>query len=312
MTSAAPTTNDVELLAPAPAPARAKDGRLRRAVTWASRAVESLDVFDTCAIASLITLLMYGPKPWYARAIVGLLGTAMLLVPQIRRSSVAWYAMFCATAAAVFLEWHRVDNHKYLTAYWVLAVFVALKSTDPARTLALSARWILALVMGFAVAWKVASTDYLSGEFFRHALVFDPRFSSIARLLDIDRSVIMQDRQALVTIANALRPDQASEALQSHVRLDQIARFITYFGLGVEAAIAVCFVAPARSLLGRWRDLPLLVFLATTYSLATVVGFAYLLAAMAFAQARRPWARLGYVAIIPWIQLYTMQMRVFL
>ena len=54
------------------------------------------------------------------------------------------------------------------------------------------------------------------------------------------------------------------------------------------------------------RDVLLIVFAVTTYLVATVKGFGWLLMIMGIAQTERIWVRVGYFATFLLIQAYTM------
>jgi hypothetical protein len=71
---------------------------------------------------------------------------------------------------------------------------------------------------------------------------------------------------------------------------------MTWWTLFIEAWIAVAFLLPDRTRVGRLRDLPLLGFVLTTYAIATVQGFGYLLLAMALCQARGSNVKIAYLA----------------
>jgi hypothetical protein len=81
---------------------------------------------------------------------------------------------------------------------------------------------------------------------------------------------------------------------------------LTWGGLAIESLIALAFLAPAATRLGRLRHPSLLCFIATIYALAPVAGFGWLLAAMGMAQLDDDQHRLraAYVAVFVAVLLY--------
>ena len=60
--------------------------------------------------------------------------------------------------------------------------------------------------------------------------------------------------------------------------------FSTWWNLLDQIAVASCFLAPENSFLYKKRDFSLLIFCITTYAVAPVPGFGWLLVSMALAQ----------------------------
>ena len=98
--------------------------------------------------------------------------------------------------------------------------------------------------------------------------------------------------------------DETSQALTSLTlkvpelpdRFDTLARFMTVWTAGIEACLAALFLLPLRRA-PLLRDLGLLVFCATTYAIAPVSGFGWLLLAMGTSQStENHWIRALYLA----------------
>lgn len=66
-----------------------------------------------------------------------------------------------------------------------------------------------------------------------------------------------------------------------------MALVLTWWTILIEAVVAVLFLWPEDRGPSRWRDPALLVFILTTYPVAPVIGFAWVLAAMGTAQSTR-------------------------
>jgi hypothetical protein len=229
------------------------------------------------SLALRLTLLLLLLRPvgsgWLRPSLLSL-AVAGLLLPGALRHPALWLALALLAAWRVVSGWPLADNHAYLLAYWCLAVALALRAEDPQRALAWNGRALVGLAFALATLWKLLSPDYLDGRFFRVALVEDRRLERFA------------------TALGGIEPD----ALRA--RREFLAQHVAAAGRAVEAAVAAAFLAP----LGRrvWpRHALLLLFCATTYAIAPVASFGWLLLAMGAAQcepdARR--TRAAYLAV---------------
>jgi len=74
----------------------------------------------------------------------------------------------------------------------------------------------------------------------------------------------------------------------------------------LEGSLAVLFLLPWRGGVTRWREPALLLFIMTTYPFAPVIGFAWLLLAMALAQSewKTPTAQSAYAALFVVLHLF--------
>ena len=90
-------------------------------------------------------------------------------------------------------------------------------------------------------------------------------------------------------------------------RLRMFAAAATWGGLALEALIALLCLIPARGRLLVARHAALLAFCATTYALAPVAGFGWLIAAMGLAQCRphQHLLRRAYVSAFLLILMYS-------
>ena len=131
--------------------------------------------------ATLLTLLTTAPSQWYARIPLATLACMGLLLPSLRLASLFWLPVTAVMFISNVLNWHSADNHKYLLAYWVLAVFLASNSKHTRRHLRDSARWLTAGTFTFAVFWKLYNSDFMTGEFFRFSLLSDKRFNFVTK-----------------------------------------------------------------------------------------------------------------------------------
>jgi len=210
------------------------------------------------------------------------LGAAGLLLPPLLRRPALWWALGAASALRVLLLWPLADNHAYLLGYACLGAALALGSAAPDATFARSARWLVALVFAFATAWKLASPDFADGRFFRVSLLRDDRMAAFAQLAG---GLGAEEHRALAArLAAAEGGIAGAPAIEEPPRLRAVARGAALATIALEAAIALAFLAPTRSSFARARHPLLLLFCVTTYAIAPVEGFAWLLLALGVAQ----------------------------
>lgn len=278
------------------APSRAD---ARRPLAW-------LDAVDATGLALRLTLLTLLLRPVGSPAVrVGILALAALglALPGCLRQPGLWAALTALTTLRVLADWSLADNHAYLLAYWCLAITLALVARDPDACLALNARLLVGWAFAFAVLWKVAlSPDYLDGRFFRVALLTDERFADVARLAG------GLDREHFESLRAFVRgqPVDVETPLALPARLRAIARGATWWTIAVEAAVVLAWLSPLGRGLARARDALLIFFCVTTYAIATVAGFGWLLLSMGIAQCdpRRRRTRLAYLAAFAAVLAY--------
>lgn len=261
---------------------------------------------DVGAAMTLLLLLLYSGGPWYFRLPVTVLSLAGIIFRQLRRSAGLWFVLAGLVLAGTLQQWHQADNHKYLMGYWCLAISAALMVEHSERTLALSGRLLIGFSFLFASLWKLISDDYLDGSFFQYTLLIDGRFQGFAeRLGGVTRELSEINhaaQRALVNYDSSL----TDVRLVYPPVLPMLAGVITWWSLLIELAIAIVFLSPERSRLSRPKDALLLVFILSTYLVAPVTGFGWLLAIMGVAQSseRRAVVGLAYVASALLLQIY--------
>jgi hypothetical protein len=264
-------------------------------------------VADPVLTLTAIALLLRPPDVWWVAAFVLPAACLSLLSRTVRRAPLTWILVALFVGARIVVLWPLSDNHIYLLAYWCLAIGLALSSAAPAATLSASSRWLLAGAFGMAVLWKaVLSPDYVDGRFFRVTLLTDQRFADAALVFGgLSRDQMAQNRAFLDPLPNGaelLTPPPFVEP----PRLRAFAAVTTWGGLILEGLIALTCLIPLRRL-DIARHALLLAFCVTTYALAPVAGFGWLIATMGLAQCR-PRQRLlpgAYVAVFILILMYS-------
>jgi len=204
--------------------------------------------------------------------------------------------------------WPLSDNHIYLLAYWCLAIGLALAGPAPAATLAASSRWLLGAAFAMAVVWKaLLSVDYIDGRFFRVTLLTDERFADASLVFGgLTPDQMAENRKYLEPLpegAELLDPPPVVEP----IRLRLFAAVATWGGLALETLIALLCLSPARRVTEVGRHVALVLFCITTYALAPVAGFGWLIATMGLAQCRpnQRTLRVAYITVFLLILLYS-------
>jgi len=255
------------------------------------------------ALRLLLVALLFQPVGLHwLRPLFVAVAALGLLSPRALRSPALWIGLTALAIARLFSGWPNQDNHAFLLAWWLLAASLAALAGEPDRILAWNGRRLIGLAFAFATLWKlVLSPDFVDGRFFRVSLVDDHRFEDFTRLavgldagqLDDLRALIHGDNDGLfVPQPDLPRPP---------ARLFAVADVLTASTLAVEAAVAVAFLAPLGSWIARARHLLLALFCATTYALAPVAGFGWLLLSMGVAQCEPEKERTRLVYLVAFL-----------
>jgi len=234
----------------------------------------------------LLALLAAAPRGHVAAAFHCLVLLA-LFFPKFGKHQDFWLALTSLQGFAIFYSWGSSDNHKYLIAYWFFTLYLALLATKQNKDLfkdfcAQSARYLIAGSMLFAVLAKAIHPEYMNGDFFRFTLLMDGRFKVFTILLtEVDKSVLEANAAAM----KLMRDSQQSEMLlQGLAEVNALALFLTWWTILIEAIIGVLFLWNKKPL---FSHLCLMVFMITTYSVATVTGFSLVLCCLGYAHAQR-------------------------
>jgi hypothetical protein len=254
-----------------------------------------------------VLLLLQPVSVWYLRPVLLSAAIVGLLFPTLLRVPAFWGGVALLLGAWVVREWPTGDNHHYLFAYWVLAIFLCLCAPRPERALPTSARWLLAAVFLWATLWKaVLSPDYMDERFYRVRLLVDPRFASIVELAgDLSPEQLAASRAYLEPPPFGT-PDGVPPELIEPAGVARMASLLTWATVLLEGIVAAAFLFPW----GRWtlavRHGALLGFCATAYAIAPVAGFGWILCAMGVSQvpAGRRGLRAAYIAVFLLLRFY--------
>lgn len=264
-------------------------------------------IADPVLTLTSIILLLRPLDVWWITPFVLVAACLSLVFRAVRRAPITWLVLSGLVAARIVVVWPLSDNHIYLLSYWCVALGLALSGPVPAVTIAASGRWLLAAAFAMAVLWKIASPDYMDGRFFRVTLLTDERFADASLVFGgLERDQMAENRKFLQPLpegAVLLDPPAFIEP----PRLRAFATVATWGGLMLEGLIALLCAIPATGRLKSGRHVALLTFCITTYALAPVAGFGWLIATIGLAQCQsnQRWLRGAYISVFLLIVLYS-------
>ncbi len=282
------------------------------------RATERLDQelrepLDLLALLTVFMLVVAGPQIWYFHTPIVAMAVCAMCFRSLVRTTQFWYLSATLIGTVVYLNWEGADNHKYLICYWCLALCCAFSMPPKYREQGImtTSRLLLALCMLLSVAWKAATPDYLNGEFFHYTLMIDERFESFARWFgSLPQGVVADNRQLIGLLQNGhLRGIEVSSVtLDDAGGMRGLVGFMTWWTILIEGLIGLLFCLPDRRWINRTRNTCLLLFATTTYAVATVRGFGWMLMMLGFAQCKREQKgfKLAYLGTFILVQLYAL------
>lgn len=282
---------------------RAAGGRL-------SKVARTIVDADAHALAARLTWVVFLLDPIghpIADLPLTLLAIIGLAARRLETHALLWWVSTLLCAVPVIDDWTGVDNHAFLRVYWALALAIAATVEDSGAVLARNARGLIGAAFAFAVLWKgVLSPDFVDGTYFRFTFLTDLRFVDWSALLGgLDPADHALNRERLIAWLSS--PDAVWESgFVEPTGIATLAHATVLWTLAIEAAVAIGFCWPSGQGPGRYRDFALLLFGITTYAVATVEGFGWLLCCMGIAQCdpRRPRLALAYLGLFASILCY--------
>lgn len=291
------------------APPSIPDGRWARMQQLRDRIVRLIDrehVSDLVGVMTLVLILLHLVSTTQLREVILIVAAAGLVDRRLSARAAYWFVITGLFVLNHVLLWHVLDNHKWLLTYWCLAIAVSRLQVDVTAALIRNAQWLVGLCFLFATVSKLLSPEYLDGTFFHFTLLTDRRFSGFADIVGgVPPEVTGENISALRELA---RPygGQESVDLRDAPRIATLALALSYWTIAVESTIAVVFLLPLRQRFAVVRDIALLLFILSTYPVATVVGFGRTLAILGLAQTvnRFGFERALYLACFLLLPLY--------
>ncbi len=292
---------------------------LARANAVGDRVAEWLlsgSTLETVRILTLLLLLMHGPKDWYVRTPLIILSVTGIVIRAARSSPAFWFAISMFIIAHNMVSWANVDNHKWLMGWWCVALgMTALAPVEAQlKVIKFNARLLLGLCFAFATIWKLISVDYMDSTFFKFELLTDSRFRDAAQYVGrVDGEDLKENRKIRDQYKRSYRKDaEPSESftLVSSPLVDLMAIGMTWWTIFIEGLIAVVCLWPGDRLVAIIRTTVVLVFAATTYLLAPVLGFGWMVVLMGFAQCPEKYKKLqaSLLVVLGLFYIYRMKL----
>lgn len=253
---------------------------------------------------TLLLLLIHGSTTLVLDVPLRVVCGLMLLSPTLLMNPVLW-TIICGLVWWINATvWLWIDNHKILISYWCLVCALATSARQPDRMLAWNGQLLIGLTFLFATAWKIVAGEYWDGSFLQYTFLTDSRVEAIASAIGGLSPDVLNQNRLLESILGQLPHQIGSVDLVSSARLQVFSLAASYWTLAIEGLVAGVFLARGDGWLCRYRDWILMLFIVTTYFLLPVLGFAYVLIIMGFAQCspERRLARIAYICLFGVLQ----------
>ena len=273
---------------PDPVPMVPRRPIVQRLPQWAQDGLAPLFAFDLFELGARMTLVMLilslHETTWYINLGVVTLAVVGILVSSLLRNPLLWLGLVAVMLLSYSQSWYMQNNHDFLKLYWCLGVGVALLLREPGAALRANARVLIGLCFTFAFLWKAVSADYVDGSFFSYFLLQDSRFALVVdHVVGLDAGAVLRGRIDRVLFTEYGDP-AVGIAVPFAGTVRTVGVLMTWWTLFIEGLVAVAFLAPLRTLLSRWRDGILLVFILSTYVVAPILYFAWIIIAMGVVQ----------------------------
>jgi hypothetical protein len=259
-------------------------------------------------IMTAVTLLIFMRRTPMLSEVLLLMIPAALIFREVITSKYYWSILAILVLAGFTSILHSADNHYYLTIYWTLAIALCLWTKNHLVSITFNARILIGLCFFFATLWKVMAPGFLDGTFFYFTFLTDSRFFEFAELFGgVDREMRSHNLLVYEALKNPLNRSVEGELISTPF-IAGLSIFLACWTVFIEGWVALAFLAPRSALISKWRDIPLIIFMVTTYPIATVIGFAVLLSVMGFAQCHEEnkHMRVVYLAIFIAIPLFNL------
>lgn len=277
-----------------------------RAVLDGAQGVATRLIGDDVLRLTALLLMFYAGSGWMLSIPLKIACGAALFSTTLLRN---WWLWLAITALIVFVNggvWHSIDNHKYLITYWSICVTIAVAWPAQSRAIiSYNAQLLVGTCFFFAVAWKLLAGQFVDGSFLHNVFLTDSRVSVPASIVGGVPLSELSTNRSLSGMMQWSPTEDAIVQLSSSRALSGLAVAASWWTLLIESAVAILWLVPAlRHHIAK--DVALIVFIATTYFLLPVVGFATILGVMGYAAASvRGQRRLAmvYLGVIAGMQL---------
>ncbi len=255
---------------------------------------------------TLLLLMLHGSQQgWKLDVPLRVLCGAMLVHSPLLTSRALWLVVTCTVVVMNAMHWFHIDNHKYLMTYWCVGCTLAVASGSRDAVLRQNARMLVGICFALAVIWKLAAGQFVDGSFLHWTFLEDGRVESTSMLVGNLSADQLAENRSLISLLKSSPGDGVGVTLSTSDGLRWVTLAMSWWTLLIETAVAVTFLAPRHSRIAKLRDWTLIIFVATTYGLLPVIGFAFTLCILGFMQCEPERRRTGlaYLGLLVAIQL---------
>lgn len=282
---------------------------LKTAIGSAVEVWRRQSILEIALVFTLFLAILHGFRQWPFQYVGGTIALVALLYRPIRVNWVTWLSLAVIGTVVLVYNWHPVDNHKFLLAYWLWVLFLATlvqREEDAESILRFNARFFLAFVFLMASAQKLASSSYVDGSFFELTVLTDSRFEGFMKLFGFEADIFSKSNYLHDLVRSRLHTvENGTVILPTNPGIALAGTLITWWDVLVQIAIGAMVAATNRKIEITGHIL-LLVFIYTTYFAAPVIGFGWTLSILALmlVHGRYPRLSLWYLASFPVLELY--------
>jgi hypothetical protein len=209
-----------------------------------------------------------------ALLVIGIAYFAVLLaVKSLRYHTGLLFLWALGLSAYLGAYWYAAEDHVYLGVYWAWALFLICSDKgDKDSLVRFHVRILTCLTFFFATFWKLLSDDYMNGTMFSFMLLFEQRFGNTFGIWfgGMTPESLMGYGRDLAALK--LTPE-VSQKLIIDSRILSLGKFLSWYGVAIEGALALLFMAPRSWKVSRIAPWCLFLFCITVYGLVPVVGF---------------------------------------
>ena len=239
----------------------------------------------------LFLLLIFVKDQYYQILFMIIIVTPGLFFRKMAFNKYYWllFAILFATIYLFLDFFFYIPNHKHIYAYALgaitLGLFAFTDIDELTHFLKKQSRYIIGLCFLLATVGKFLAPEFIDGYFFEFTAGTDHRFFGFSSILGgIPPEALEQNRIWLDHLITTTRVSDTF-ILNGASSLTLVAYMLTYWTIFIEGMIAISFCVPSAWKLSKYRDWFLVIFIITTYPIATVAGFAVILTTLGFMQS---------------------------
>ena len=246
---------------------------------------------------TLLFIVVFTRSDFYLHIPTKILATYMIFSDNLSAHKGLWGFLTFVHLLIIITQWQYIDNHKFLSVYWITTCFLSLFSKDILKTLQFNGRILIGLTFLFATFHKIAGGEYLNGKFFLFTFLTDSRFEwpvGLAAQLTMEK--LPMNYHKLETL-RSWPLDIKSITLFATPFIKSLAYFVSYWTIFIEGVIAIFFLTPTKYIISKYKDITLIIFILSTYLIVMVSGFYYLLFLLGFSQLDIKQSKSAYLYI---------------